>query len=139
MADRINPKQRSANMLAIKGKNTVPELLVRKALHAAGFRFRLHRRDLPGTPDIVLPKYRTAIFVHGCFWHMHKACPDSAIPKSNTVFWSKKLNDNVARDMLNQKRLSAINWKVYVLWECELQDVEKNWLCKFKKFLQSGT
>lgn len=135
MVDRINAERRSANMAAIKGKNTGPEITVRKDLHAAGFRFRLHRRDLPGKPDLVLPKYRTAVFVHGCFWHMHKDCPNATIPKSNTNFWVGKLGENALRDVKNQTQLKELGWRVYVIWECELKIKSKKWLFDLEKFL----
>ena len=135
MVDRITSEQRSANMAAIKGKNTGPELTVRKTLHAAGFRFRLHRRDLPGKPDLVLPKYGTVIFVHGCFWHMHKDCPEASIPKTNTNFWATKLSENASRDVRNQSQLKDLGWRVYVIWECELRKNPKKWLLNLQRFL----
>ena len=122
-------------MAAIKGKDTGPELTVRKAIHAAGFRFRLHRRDLPGKPDLVLPRYGVAIFVHGCFWHMHKNCPDATVPKTNTDFWVSKLSKNVVRDERNKDQLIKMGWRVYVIWECELNSHPKQWVLDFQKFL----
>ena len=120
MTDKINPEIRSWNMSRIKGRNTAPELAVRKILHAAGFRYRLHRKDLPGRPDIVLPKYMIVIFVHGCFWHCH-GCKDSGTPKTNTGFWATKLADNARRDTKNQTFLTEQGWNVQVIWECELR------------------
>ena len=111
---------RSRNMAAIKGKNTKPELLVRSWLHRNGFRFRLHRKDLPGKPDIVLPKYKTVIFVHGCFWHSH-GCANSVVPKTRRGFWSLKLHENAERDRRNQRALRAIGWRNFVMWECNLR------------------
>ena len=108
-------------MSRIRGKSTSPEIAVRKALHKAGFRFRLHRKDLPGKPDIVLPKYKTVIFVHGCFWHSH-GCKDSRTPKTNTEFWCSKLTQNVRRDMGNIRNLKNLGWNVKVIWECEIKD-----------------
>lgn len=105
-------------MSGIRGKNTRPELLVRKILFAAGFRFRLHRRDLPGMPDIVLPKYRAAILVHGCFWHMHEGCRYAKLPSSNVRFWRKKLARNRERDQKNIDLLMDAGWRVLVVWEC---------------------
>ena len=107
-------------MAAIKGKNTKPELLVRSWLHRNGFRFRLHRKDLPGKPDIVLPKYKTVIFVHGCFWHSH-GCANSVVPKTRSALWIAKLESNAARDLRNQNLLRAIGWTFIVLWECDLR------------------
>ncbi len=110
---------RSRIMAAIKGKNTKPELIVRRALHAAGFRYGLHRRDLPGRPDIVLTSLRTAVFVHGCFWHLHD-CRKFAWPKTNTAFWRAKLTGNVERDQRAWKALRTAGWHVEVMWECEI-------------------
>ena len=111
---------RSRNMAAIKGKNTKPELLVRSWLHRNGFRFRLHRKDLPGKPDIVLPKYKTVIFVHGCFWHSH-GCKNSVLPKIRRVFWENKLNDNARRDVRMKRAIRELGWRTFVVWECELR------------------
>ncbi len=116
--DVVSPTVRSRMMSGIRGKNTRPELLIRKILFAAGFRFRLHRRDLPGMPDIVLPKYRAAIFVHGCFWHMHEGCRYAKLPSSNERFWQKKLAGNRKRDRKNIGLLMDAGWRVLVVWEC---------------------
>ena len=105
-------------MAAIRGTNTKPELAVRKFLHGSGFRFRLHRKDLPGKPDIVLPKYRTAIFVHGCFWHLH-GCKNTVIPKTRTEWWKTKLEGNRTRDERNRSKMEDMGWKVITVWECE--------------------
>ena len=110
---------RSRNMAAIKGRDTKPEMFVRRALHAAGFRFRLHRRDLPGRPDIVLPKYRTVIFVHGCFWH-HHSCDLFVWPKTRAAFWRKKIDTNQDRDRQARRHLIRTGWKVFILWECAI-------------------
>jgi DNA mismatch endonuclease (patch repair protein) len=109
-------------MAAIKGRNTKPEILVRQILHAHGFRFRLHRRDLPGRPDIVLPKYKTVVFVNGCFWHQHVGCKFATKPSSRAEFWEAKLTRNVARDFENTAKLAELGWRVIVVWECELRD-----------------
>ncbi len=120
MADKLSAEKRSWNMSRIKGRDTKPEIAVRSLLHRMGYRFRLQRKDLPGKPDIVLPKYKTAIFVHGCFWHAH-GCKDSGIPKANTEFWQKKLADNVQRDARKQQELQDSGWHVLVIWECQLK------------------
>jgi DNA mismatch endonuclease, patch repair protein len=121
--DRLTPEERSQNMSRIRNKNTRPEKIVRSLLHRLGFRFRLHRRDLPGTPDIVLPGRKAVIFVHGCFWHQHKGCKDSGIPKSNIEFWETKLNKNVERDKRNADALKQLGWKVLEIWECETENL----------------
>ena len=115
--------QRSRNMSAIKSKNTKPEIAVRKMLHALGYRFRLHRKDLPGSPDIVLPKYKTVIFVHGCFWHRHENCKYASTPKTRKEFWENKFNENMKRDKNNFKELKKLNWNLLVIWECETKNI----------------
>ena len=112
-------------MSRIKGRNTKPELAVRSLLHRMGYRFRLHRADLPGKPDIVLSRYRTVIFVHGCFWHRHKDCRFAYTPKSRTEFWLKKLEPNVIRDIQVKSDLELLGWRVITLWECELRDMDQ--------------
>lgn len=118
MIDVVNKQTRSRMMAAIRGKDTSPELIVRRFLHAKGYRFRLHRKDLPGTPDVVLPRYRIAIFVHGCFWHQHGNCAYAATPASRPEFWSSKLGGNVTRDHKNIEALLARGWRILVVWEC---------------------
>jgi DNA mismatch endonuclease (patch repair protein) len=120
MVDTLTPERRSANMSRIRSRDTKPELVVRRMLHAAGFRFRLNVRTLPGTPDIVLPKYKIAIFVHGCFWHRHPGCKFAYTPKSRIDFWLTKFDENVARAERVQAELGKLGWNVVVLWECEL-------------------
>ena len=115
-------EQRARNMSAIKSMNTKPEIKVRKVLHSMGYRFRLHRKDLPDSPDIVLPKYKTVIFVHGCFWHRHENCKYASTPKTRQEFWEAKFRDNINRDKLNQENLSSKGWKIIVVWECEIKD-----------------
>jgi len=119
-ADIVSPAVRSSMMSRIRGKNSRPELALRKQLFAAGYRFRLHRRDLPGSPDIVLPKYRAVVFVHGCFWHRHEGCSKSTTPSSNAAFWATKFASNVRRDAAAIDRLVALGWRVAVVWECAL-------------------
>ena len=121
MPDIMTPQQRHLCMSHIRSKDTKPEQLVRQALWHKGFRYRLHVKDLPGKPDIVLPKYKTAIFVNGCFWHGHKGCKDFVIPKSNTSFWLEKIGKNKTRDEQNITALISAGWKVITIWECELK------------------
>jgi DNA mismatch endonuclease (patch repair protein) len=120
MPDFLTPEERSRRMSRIRSSNTAPEVALRQALHAAGLRFRLHRKDLPGKPDIVLPRHKAVILVHGCFWHRHKDCSIATTPKSNTAFWTDKFDRNVARDLRVRDQLKALGWKVFVAWECEL-------------------
>lgn len=123
--DILTREKRSWNMSRIKGKDTKPEKIVRSALHKEGFRFRLNRKDLPGKPDIVLPKYKSVIFVHGCFWHRHPRCKFAYNPKSRETFWQKKFSENVERDRFVKKELRKMEWKVIVVWECELKNVKR--------------
>lgn len=113
-------------MSGIRGKNTRPEIVVRQALHRAGFRFRLHRKDLPGKPDIVLPKYHSVIFVHGCFWHGHD-CRYFKVPKTRTDFWLHKIRANTRRDRMQEDLLSSAGWSVFTVWECEIRD-KTDWI-----------
>ena len=117
----MTSEARSRNMAAIKSKNTKPEIEVRKILHEMGYRFRLHRKDLPGNPDIVLPKYKTAIFVNGCFWHQHEDCKYACLPKTNFHFWKEKLAKNKKRDKLKHSQLNDLGWKIIIVWECQLK------------------
>jgi DNA mismatch endonuclease (patch repair protein) len=119
--DRLTPEERSRNMSKIRSGDTRPERQVRSLLHRLGYRFRLHRRDLPGTPDIVLPKYRTVIFVHGCFWHRHPGCKYAYTPKSRISFWQDKFAANIARDEKVRAALAEMGWRAIVVWECELR------------------
>jgi DNA mismatch endonuclease (patch repair protein) len=119
--DRLTRSHRSWNMSRIRGKDTTPELLVRSALHRMGYRFRLHRKDLPGRPDIVLSRYNTVVFVHGCFWHRHPGCSQAYTPKSRLSFWQNKFNQNVERDAAVSAELQRQGWKVVVVWECEVK------------------
>lgn len=125
MADIKTKESRSYNMSKITGKDTKPEEIVRKYLFSRGFRYRKNDRKLPGTPDLVLPKYRTVIFVNGCFWHGHKGCKYFVWPKSNAEFWRKKIETNIARDRRNEIQLKNMGWNVLVVWECELRSAKK--------------
>lgn len=122
MADKLTPERRSANMAKIRAKDTKPELLVRRMVHRFGARYRLHRRDLPGTPDLVFNSRRKVIFVHGCFWHLH-SCRDGRIPASRRDYWEPKLTRNKERDDAACAALQAMGWQVLVIWECETKDV----------------
>jgi DNA mismatch endonuclease (patch repair protein) len=122
MADVVDRATRSRMMAGISGKNTKPELEVRKFFHRRGLRYRLHDRRLPGRPDIVLPKHRTVIQVHGCFWHQHKGCTFAYMPKTRRRFWKAKLGGNAIRDKKNDSALRSLGWKVFTIWECELPD-----------------
>ena len=115
-------RARSALMGRVPGKNTKPELVVRREAHALGYRFRLHRKDLPGTPDLVFPRLRKALFVHGCFWHRHEGCSRTTTPKTRAAYWQEKFERNVQRDRRNVAMLEALGWKVLVIWECETFD-----------------
>ena len=126
MADVHTPEVRSYDMSMIRGKNTKPEIIVRKFLHSKGFRFRLYRKELPGKPDIVLPKYKTVIFVHGCFWHGHKNCKYFVIPKTRTRWWMNKIKGNQETDKRNNRRLIKEGWKIITLWECQLKPKKVN-------------
>lgn len=118
----MTPEQRSRNMAAIKGKDTKPEMIVRKYLFSRGLRFRVQVRKLPGNPDIVLPKYKTVIFVNGCFWHGHEGCKYFRLPKSNVEFWKEKIERNIKRDKESTQALFDLGWKVVRVWECELRN-----------------
>ena len=120
MADHVDKRTRSQIMARVKSKDTRPEMKVRRALHRAGHRFRLHRPDLPGRPDLVFPRNKIALFVHGCFWHSH-GCGRSRLPKSNVEYWTKKIEGNVRRDERIRRELQCLGWKWRVIWECEIQ------------------
>ncbi|WP_081703023.1 DNA mismatch endonuclease Vsr [Desulfuromonas sp. TF] len=122
MVDRITKERRSWNMSRIRSKDTSPEKLVRSFLHRAGFRFRLHVNKLPGSPDIVLPRHWTAIFVHGCFWHRHEGCKFAYSPKSRREFWEAKFQANVKRDAVVRQQLEDLGWNVGIVWECQTKD-----------------
>ena len=119
--DTLSTEQRSALMSRIRGVDTKPELVVRRALHAQGYRYRLHGRTLPGRPDLVFRKRRVVVFVHGCFWHQHEGCPKSRLPKSRAEYWRTKFASNVVRDQRNERDLADHGWRVFVAWECEIE------------------
>ncbi|MCO7557624.1 very short patch repair endonuclease [Metapseudomonas otitidis] len=125
MTDFLSPAERSERMSRIRGKDTQPELALRKVLHRLGLRYRLHGAGLPGKPDLVFPRYRTVVFVHGCFWHRHSGCKIATTPKSNTQFWQEKFEKNIARDAQTAIELQASGWIVLVVWECELASAKK--------------
>jgi DNA mismatch endonuclease, patch repair protein len=133
MVDVFTKRKRSWIMGRVKGRDTKPEMLVRSLIHRMGFRFRVHRRDLPGNPDIVLPRHRKVIFVHGCFWHGHRGCPRSKRPTTNRPFWNRKLDGNLARDKRFRAELSRLGWKVLVIWQCEtkVSDIVRKRLERF--------
>jgi DNA mismatch endonuclease (patch repair protein) len=120
--DVVTQAQRSAMMAGIRGRDTGPEMAVRRAVHRLGFRYRLHGRDLPGTPDLVFPRLHTVLFVHGCFWHRHTGCRLAYEPKSNVEFWRRKFAGNVARDSVTTSELRDKGWEVLTVWECEVRE-----------------
>ena len=119
--DTVDSATRSKMMSAIRGKDTGPEMVVRRFLYGQGYRYRIHRKDLPGKPDIVIPRLKVCIFVHGCFWHRHPGCPFATTPKTRPEFWSEKFQKNVARDLANIDALEAAGWNVLIIWECQLR------------------
>jgi len=123
----------------IGAKNTKPEFIARSEMHRLGYRFRLHRRDLPGTPDLVLVGLRTAIFVHGCFWHQHSGCPAGRLPGTNVKFWTQKLRRNQRRDEQVVKDLGALGWRVVVIWECELESKDSEWRARLPRRADAST
>jgi DNA mismatch endonuclease (patch repair protein) len=124
LPDAFSKVKRSNIMSRVRGQDTKPELLVRRILHGLGYRFRLHRRDLPGSPDIVLPRYRKVVFVHGCFWHGHEDCPRAVRPMSNVEFWNRKLDGNKRRDLETQHQLTGQGWGVLVVWQCQTKNAD---------------
>ena len=135
MSDKLTPEKRSWNMSRIKGKDTKIEVEVRKYLFSKGYRFRKNDKRYPGKPDIVLPKYHVAIFVHGCFWHRHEGCKDATTPKTRTEFWLEKFDKNVKNDQIKQEKLRELGWKVIVIWECELKRSFQETMYKVEKEL----
>jgi DNA mismatch endonuclease (patch repair protein) len=136
MPDVFQPEERSRIMAKVRSENTSPERMVRSLVHRMGYRFRLHRKDLPGKPDIVLPRYKKVIFVHGCFWHQHEGCPHAARPTSNTEYWNRKLDRNTIRDRENLHKLEYLGWRALIVWECETRNQEQL-VEKLKGFLAS--
>lgn len=136
MADIVSRSKRKEMMSSVKQRHTKPEITVRKLLHRLGYRFRLYSKKLPGTPDIVLPKYKSVIFVHGCFWHQHEGCRKSRRPTSNVEFWNEKLDKNIERDNRKESELKSLGWKVLTIWDCEIKD-EDLLIEKIKKFLHA--
>jgi DNA mismatch endonuclease (patch repair protein) len=126
MADTVTQQRRSEIMRNVKGKHTKPEMIVRKFLHSKGFRFRVHDKKLPGSPDIKLTKYKTVIFVNGCFWHGHEGCRIYVMPKTNTEFWNSKIEKNLERDVKIINNLKQLGWKVVILWECDLKPKKRD-------------
>jgi DNA mismatch endonuclease (patch repair protein) len=137
VTDKLSSVRRSRNMAAIQSKDMKPEIFVRSLVHRMGYRFRLHRKDLPGKPDLVFPSRRKVIFVHGCFWHQHqkKTCADGRAPKSNLSYWAAKLARNVERDSDNIAALRALGWRVLVIWECEAKHGDASTMRKIARFL----
>ena len=138
LLDNVEAITRSRMMSSIRGKDTQPELIVRRYLHACGFRFRLHRKDLPGRPDLVLPKWRVALFVHGCFWHGHQKCRYFRLPNTRHEFWKAKIQGNRIRDIRAEKRLSEQGWHVLTIWECALRDCRKEALLQLATLIRNG-
>lgn len=135
--DIWDKEKRSQVMSKIRSKNTKPELVFRKALFARGFRYRLNVQNLPGKPDVVLPKYKTVIFVNGCFWHGHTDCKYANTPKTNKEFWNKKITSNAERDIINREKLSTLGWNVITVWECEILHIYKNDLTPLIKKIET--
>jgi DNA mismatch endonuclease (patch repair protein) len=147
MADVVSPAKRSQMMSGIRGKNTRPEIILRKGIHSRGLRFRLHRSELPGKPDLVFPRFNVVYFVHGCFWHRHKGCRFCATPSTRADFWASKFQSNVSRDARNIELLLQSNWRVAIVWECQLRkgsaeitmDQLANWIRDTNQFGMFGT
>ena len=138
MSDVLTPEQRRRCMSAIRGKDTKPELVVRRMAHALGYRFRLHRKDLPGTPDLVFPRLAKVIFVHGCFWHLHRCPYGRVVAKTNPEFWRRKREGNAQRDRRTRRKLHELGWKVLVIWECQTKPAHSGrLLSRISSFLSS--
>ena len=135
--DTISKDERSKLMAKVKSKDTKPEMAVRRLVHGMGYRYRLHSANLPGHPDLVFASRRKVIFMHGCFWHMHKGCPNTRLPKSRVLFWKTKLESNRKRDILNKRKLTLLGWDYLIIWECELKDI-KVVVERIRSFLGDG-
>ena len=135
--EKISQETRSRMMSGIRGRDTKPELLIRRHLHAQGLRFRLDARDLPGRPDIVLPRWKTVVFAHGCFWHRHKDCSFFRLPKTRPEFWADKIQRNVERDRIALERLRDEGWRVAIIWECALRKEQDHTLDRLASFVRS--
>ena len=135
--DIVGQTRRSEIMARIQGRDTVPEMMVRRTAHRLGFRFRLYRKDLPGRPDLVFPRYRAVVFVHGCFWHRHDGCRFAYTPRSRVRFWTEKFRQNVARDRRTEDALRSLGWQVLVIWECETRD-DADVAHRLKDFLRAA-
>lgn len=137
MADTMSPEERSRRMASVRSVDTKPEMAVRRLVHGMGYRYRLHCRDLPGKPDLVFRSRRAVVFVHGCFWHRHAGCPLARLPKSRVDFWTTKLEGNRERDARKVAKLVDAGWRVFVVWECELKDME-TLAGRLRRFLDGG-
>jgi len=136
--DPLTPRQRSEQMRKVRGKDTTPELVVRSLVHRMGYRFRLHRKDLPGSPDLVLPRRDKVIFVHGCFWHRHRCRRGRSMPASRVDYWTRKFERNVARDRRNRRKLRRMGYDVLVVWECQTTPTRRAWLiARLRAFLET--
>lgn len=139
LLDNLSIEQRRYAMSRIRSRGTKPELVLRKSLFALGFRFRLHKKNLPGKPDLVFSKYNSVVFIHGCFWHLHNNCSDGRLPKSKLEYWAPKLNRNVERDLQHQTELGKLGWRVFVVWECQIKKDLNEAVQKTASFLLEGT
>lgn len=137
MTDVHDPQTRSYNMSRIRAKDTKPEMLVRKYLFAQGYRYRLHDKGLPGKPDLVFPKYKTVVFINGCFWHGHEGCKYFVIPETRKEWWVKKINNTKERDFLNNENLKKLNWRIITIWECEIKNEPEKKLQEVIKLLKN--
>ena len=140
MTDTLTPQERSERMSRIRGKNSSSEMRLRRLIHGMGFRYRLHVKALPGTPDLVFPARKAVIFMHGCFWHRHQDCRLARMPKSRVAYWREKLEANERRDEENMSRLNELGWRVLVIWECQMQEKDLNDVSNMvRRFLADGT
>lgn len=138
MIDIVAPEVRSRMMASIRARDTKPEMLVRRHLHGLGFRYRLSPRDMPGKPDLVLPRYRAVVFVHGCFWHGHDGCRFATVPSTRTEFWTAKISENKRRDAVSEDKLRALGWRIAIIWECALRSNESGAMQRAADFVVSS-